>query len=74
MTTHSESIASLLELAHKLGKDDLRMSILGEGNVSMRMSDETFFVKASGSNLETLDESGIAECRFDKLLPIMESD
>jgi len=73
MTTHSESIASLLQLAHKLGKDDLRMSILGEGNVSMRMSDETFFVKASGSNLETLDKSGIAECRFDKLLPMMES-
>lgn len=30
-------------------------------------------MKASGSNLETLDESGIAECRFDKLLPMIES-
>ena len=73
MTTRLESIAGLLQLAHKLGKDDLRMSILGEGNVSMRLSDQTFFVKASGSNLETLDESGLAECRFDKLLPMIES-
>lgn len=72
MTTLADSKATLLELAHKLGKDDLRMSILGEGNVSLRMSDATFVVKTSGANLATLSESGIAECRFDKLLPMME--
>jgi len=45
MTTPTDSKATLLELAHKLGKDDLRMSILGEGNVSLRLSDATFAVK-----------------------------
>lgn len=72
MPTRAESIAGLLELAHKLGDDNLRMSILGEGNVSIRLTDETFAVKTSGSNLATLDQSGIAECRFDKLLPMIE--
>ncbi len=73
MTTRADSISSLLQLAHTLGKDDLRMSILGEGNVSIRVSDETFLVKTSGANLGSLSETGIAECRFDKLLPMIDS-
>ena len=64
----------LLDLAHRLGRDDLRMSILGEGNVSCRLTADTFLVKTSGSNLGTLAESGLAECRFDKLLPMLERD
>lgn len=72
MPKATDSKATLLELAHKLGKDDLRMSILGEGNVSLRLSAAMFAVKTSGANLATLGESGIAECRFDKLLPMME--
>lgn len=73
MSAHAESIASLLQLSHDLGSDRLRMAILGEGNTSVRLDGETFAVKASGSNLATLTEDGVAVCRFDKLLPLLDA-
>ena len=61
----------MLTLSHDLGREERKLAILGEGNTSVRLSDETFVVKASGSNLASLSESGVAECRFDKLLPLL---
>ena len=61
----------MLTLSHDLGREERKLAILGEGNTSARLSDGTFVVKASGSNLATLSESGVAECRFDKLLPLL---
>jgi rhamnose utilization protein RhaD (predicted bifunctional aldolase and dehydrogenase) len=72
MSQRTQIIADLLRLSHEVGRDDRRMAILGEGNTSMRLSADTFAVKASGSNLGTLTEAGLAECRFDKLLPMLE--
>lgn len=72
MTQRTQIVADLLRLSHEVGRDDRRMAILGEGNTSMRVSDSTFLVKASGSNLGTLTEAGLAECRFDKLLPLLD--
>ena len=63
---------ALLALSHELGREDRALAILGEGNTSVRLSDRTFVVKASGSNLATLDAGGTAECRFDKLLPLLD--
>jgi rhamnose utilization protein RhaD (predicted bifunctional aldolase and dehydrogenase) len=48
------------------------MAILGEGNTSARLGPETFAVKASGCNLAGLDETGLTECRFDRLLPLLD--
>ncbi len=48
------------------------MAILGEGNASVRIDADTFAVKASGANLGTLTEDGIALCRFDRLLPLLD--
>ena len=67
-----EKLKSLLKLSHELGRDDRQMSILAEGNTSVKLSTETFLVKASGSNLGTLDESGVVECRADVLLSLLE--
>jgi rhamnose utilization protein RhaD (predicted bifunctional aldolase and dehydrogenase) len=61
----------LLDLSHKLGREDRRLAILGEGNTSARVSGETFIVKASGSNLSTLSSLGVTECRFDTLLLLL---
>ena len=61
----------MLTLSHDLGREERKLAILGEGNTSARLSDGTFAVKASGSNLATLSEAGVAECRFDKLLPLL---
>lgn len=61
----------MLTLSHDLGREERKLAMLGEGNTSARLSDDTFVVKASGSNLATLSEAGVAECRFDKLLPLL---
>jgi len=67
-----EKFKLLIKLSHELGRDDRRMSILAEGNTSVKLSTETFLVKASGSNLGTLDESGVVECHADVLLSLLE--
>src|SRR3954452_13766716 len=59
-------VADLLSLSHEFGRRGL--VILGEGNVSARLDDSTFLVKASGTRLETLKEGQLTECRFDRLL------
>jgi len=62
----------LLDLSHKLGDPARQMAILGEGNASVWLGDETFLVKASGCNLATLDKTGVVECRAKTLLPLLE--
>ena len=69
----AEAIQSLLELSHQLGGDRLRMAILGEGNTSILLDADTFAVKASGSNLASLKSDDMTICRFDRLLPLIES-
>ena len=68
----SDVIQSLLTLSHELGDDRLRMAILGEGNTSVRLDDDTFAVKASGSNLATLTAADVTSCAFDRLLPLLD--
>lgn len=66
-------IAPLLDLSHQLGREERHLAILGEGNTSARVSDTTFVVKASGSNLATLDAKAVTECRFDGLVPALDA-
>ncbi|KXU35334.1 aldolase [Cephaloticoccus primus] len=81
----SSSLATLINLAHELGREERRLAILGEGNVSARVvaahgdggaagaaGSATFFVKASGSNLATLDAAGLTECRTGGLLAALD--
>lgn len=68
----AEAIQPLLELSHQLGNDRLRMAILGEGNTSVRLDDDTFAVKASGSNLASLTAADVTTCAFDRLLPLLD--
>jgi len=62
----------LLELSHDLGAEHRELAILGEGNTSARYREGTFLVKASGSNLGTLSEKDLVECRFADLLPMLD--
>ncbi|MGC6424486.1 MAG: class II aldolase/adducin family protein [Lentimonas sp.] len=67
----SDTTTKLIELAHELGREDRELAILGEGNVSARISETEFQVKASGSSLSTLKEENLATCRFSTLLPLL---
>ena len=68
----AELTQKLIGLCHDLGREERGMAILGEGNASTRVDEETFLVKASGHCLGTLGEPGLTLCRFKTLLPLLE--
>lgn len=65
---------ALLTLSHELGDPSERLAILGEGNTSAKIDDDTFWVKASGSCLRTLAPDDVVACRFAPLLQMLERD
>jgi rhamnose utilization protein RhaD (predicted bifunctional aldolase and dehydrogenase) len=67
-------IQDLLTLSHEIGREDRGLAMLGEGNTSARLSEETFSVKASGTCLGTLKEADVVECRLAALLPLLEKE
>lgn len=69
--TRKLKLDSLLKLSHELGSPGRQMAILGEGNTSVRLSPETFLVKASGSSLVTLRRQDVVECRAKSLLSML---
>jgi rhamnose utilization protein RhaD (predicted bifunctional aldolase and dehydrogenase) len=71
MNDDVEKTNALLKLSHDLGREELGLAILGEGNTSCRLDDDTFLVKASGSSLATLREDQLVACRFSTLLPLL---
>lgn len=64
----------LIDLSHELGVEARGLSILGEGNTSVDGGDGTFWVKASGSSLATLNESGVSRVRFEPILDLLEHE
>ena len=72
MSAPAEPLQRLLDLSHQLGREERRLAILGEGNVSARTGDGRFFVKASGSNLATLSPLGVTECRSAGLVALLD--
>ena len=67
---HAEPLKRLVQLSHELGREDRHLAILGEGNVSADLDDGTFYVKASGSQLATIDAGGFTRVN---LPPIFEA-
>ena len=68
----ADSFSALLELSHQLGEPSRGLAILGEGNTSMRLSDNLFAVKASGSSLHNLDQNGVTRCYLSEVLELFE--
>ncbi|HEY5813726.1 MAG TPA: class II aldolase/adducin family protein [Terrimicrobiaceae bacterium] len=66
--------SALIALARDLGAEHRGLAILGEGNVSAKLSDQTFLVKASGSSLGTLAEEDVTECQFAPLLGMLDRE
>ena len=72
MATREEVLQQLIEMSHWLGVESRGLVILGEGNTSARVSDETFFVKASGTQLGTITAEGLVEVNAPKVLKMLE--
>ncbi len=64
----------LIALSRSLGAEERGLALLGEGNTSADCGDGTFFVKASGSSLASLDEDGISRVRLTPILALLEGE
>jgi rhamnose utilization protein RhaD (predicted bifunctional aldolase and dehydrogenase) len=60
-----------VELAREVGREDRQLAILGEGNTSADNGDGTFWIKASGSQLGTIDEGGFSLVRLSTVLELL---
>lgn len=67
-------LLQLIHLSQELGREDRQLAILGEGNVSADIGDGTFWVKASGSQLGNIDESGFSRVRFEAISQTLKAD
>jgi rhamnose utilization protein RhaD (predicted bifunctional aldolase and dehydrogenase) len=70
----NDILSQLVAMSNHLGDPALDYAILGEGNTSARADEETFWVKASGTNLGTIDPSGFVRVRFDRISELFERD
>lgn len=61
----------LIALSNHLGDEAREYVIIGEGNTSARIDDETFWVKASGANLRTIEATGFVEMRRARVLELL---
>jgi rhamnose utilization protein RhaD (predicted bifunctional aldolase and dehydrogenase) len=70
-----DTLAQLVAMSNNLGDPALDYVILGGGNTSARADADTFWVKASGTRLGTIDRAGFVRVRFDRALALLdESD
>ena len=68
------TLQQLVTMSNRLGDPSLDFVMLGEGNTSAKSDSESFWVKASGTELRTIDENGFVQVRFDKALALLERD
>lgn len=67
-------LEQLVTMSRNLGDPSLDYVMLGEGNTSARADAETFFVKASGAPMRTLEPKNLVRVRFDRILELLKSD
>lgn len=71
---NNERLAQLITMSQHLGDPTLDYAILGEGNSSARADDDSFWVKASGVELRTIDASGFVRLRFGPVLDLVDRE
>lgn len=67
-------LTQLISMSRTLGDPSMDCAMLGEGNTSARADGDTFWVKASGASLRTLDTDGLVRVRFDRVLDLLKQD
>ena len=69
-----EIIQKLVRMSNTLGSEAYDCAILGEGNSSAKLDEKYFLVKASGTQLETIDASGFVKVQFAPVLEALEQE
>jgi len=66
-------LEQLIGLSRRLGEPERDLVILGDGNTSAKVDDDTFFVKASGSYLHQISADGFTKVRLSPILELIDS-
>lgn len=62
---------NLVNMTRALGEPAMDYVIIGEGNTSMRIDDESFYVKASGHQMRGISENGFVAVRLAPMLAML---
>lgn len=73
MTNNAGTLSELVALSQRLGEEWRDLAIIGEGNTSAAIDQETFWVKASGSNLRTIETDGFVRIYFEKVVSMLQT-
>lgn len=69
---NNSALQQLIEMSHYLADPARGYVILGEGNTSARIDDDTFYVKASGTTLDDIGPEGFVAVSVSRVLGILE--
>lgn len=67
-------LKQLVKLSRSLGRPERDLVVLGEGNTSVRLDDESFLVKASGTSLARATAESFVKMDFGRTLALLELD
>lgn len=70
--TTTQVLAELIQLSNYLGDKNNDYVILGEGNSSAQIDEETFWVKASGVEMRTAGVNDFVQVRFSNILAMLD--
>ncbi|MBE0697860.1 MAG: class II aldolase [Anaerolineaceae bacterium] len=68
----NDALQQLVDMSCALGVPERDYVILGEGNTSARADEKTYYIKASGFNLNGIGPSGFIEMSFEPVLALMD--
>lgn len=69
----SDVLNTLVTMTRAFGEPDMDYVIVGEGNTSARVDEETFYVKASGQRMNGIDADGFVQVRFEPVLALLDN-
>lgn len=68
----ADVLQQLIDMSHYLGDPARPYAILGEGNTSARIDDDTMYVKASGTTLATIGAEGFVRVSISAVTEILD--
>jgi len=69
----TSKLDQLVELTRTLGEPQRNFVVIGEGNTSYRIDDASFWVKASGQQMNNIQAEGFVEVHFQPILDLLEN-
>ncbi len=72
MTPQPIILEQLVNMSHYLGDPSKPYAILGEGNTSARIDDDSFFIKASGTTLGTMKPEDFLPVSISRVIAVLD--